>query len=282
MTDYNVARDRWGKPFVTTDGGPLVYEGKRKTPSNAVAYGRVSNLAGLLDDKGNLTPWACAMAMMGVVREPSIHAQVGSLMSKHARPWDEAKTQMKQLVRRAKDAAAADNGSGQGTAFHELTEVVDEGGWPQFLPPHLEPWLQEYAKTMQNYEVILAEGFVVVDELQVAGSFDKLLLNKATGVVRIGDLKTGKSDPFYPLKAMIQFAAYAHGELYDQESGSRSVLHSELDMGVAEMIHVPILSGGVPHAAVYPVDIAAGWGFAKLAVEVAAAREAGKRALVAV
>ncbi|NKS98823.1 hypothetical protein GS498_20950 [Rhodococcus hoagii] len=145
-------------------------------------------------------------------------------VSKHQDPWRSAKTQMKQLVARAQIAASSDDGSGKGTAFHEFTEIVDAGMEPEFMPPEFKPWMDCYRRVMDEYEVLLAEGFVAVDELQAAGSFDKLLRHRKTGRIQIGDLKTGASDPSYPLKAAIQFAAYAHGELYDQESGKRTVL----------------------------------------------------------
>lgn len=188
---------------------------------------------------------------------------------------------MKQLVERAQTAASSDDGSGKGTAFHELTEVVDAGKWPQFIPPGMEPWLEAYAKRMEDYTVLLAEGFVVVDELQAAGSFDKLLQCKRTGEIRIGDLKSGKSDPAFPMKAMIQFAAYAHGELYDQETGERKPIHPEISLKRADMIHVPIRSSEDPRCDVYPVDIEKGWEYAKLAVQVKAARSDTRKALEA-
>lgn len=282
MTDYSVVRDQWGRPFVTTDGGPLQFKEGRKTPTNAVGYTRVSTLAGVLDDKENLAPWKAAMTAIGVVREPSVYAQLGSLMSKHKDPWNSAKYQMKQLVERAQQAASSDDGSGKGTAFHEFTEVVDEGRWPEFLPPALEPWLTAYAERIAEYDILLAEGFVVVDELQAAGSFDKLMRHKETGVIRIGDLKSGKSDPMYPMKAMIQFAAYAHGELYDQSTGDRKPVHPDIDLKEALLIHAPIRSELDAYCKVYPVDIEAGWEYAKLAVKVSAARKATKKALVAV
>lgn len=272
MTDYSVVRDQWGRPFVTTDGQPLKFEGKKKTPVNAVGYTRVSTIAGALDDKSNLGDWLAAQTAVGLIREKSVAAQVASLVSKYKDPWSQAKTQMKQLVSRAQTAASSDDGSGKGTAFHEFTEIVDAGGEPEFMPEEFKPWMDCYRDVMSDYEVLAAEEFVVVDELQAAGSFDKLLRHKRSGRVQIGDLKTGASDPRYPLKAAIQFAAYAHGQRYDQVSGGREVLHADLDLSEAVLIHVPI-RGKSPSAAAYSVDIGSGWEFAKLAVLVREARK---------
>ena len=278
MTDYSILRDQWGRPFVSQDGGPLIFEGKKKTPTNAVGYMRVSTLAGVLDDKQNLAPWKAALAMAGMVRERAIYAQVASLVAKHRDPWNQAKTQMKQLVERAQLASSSDDGSGQGTAFHEFTEVEDAGGSLDFMPVEYVPWMDCYRGVMQDFEVIAAEKFVVVDELQAAGSFDKLLRHKPTGRVYIGDLKSGKSDPDYPLKAKIQFASYSRGQYYDQETGERTPIHPDLDQSTAIMIHVPIRSGK-PSAEVYAVDIESGWEYAKLAVQVDKARKANKKSL---
>lgn len=278
MTDYTVTRDQYGRPFVTTDGQPLQYDGKRKTPTNAVGYTRVSTLAGALDDKGNLTDWIAAHVAVGVAKERSILAQMQALVSAHRDPWATAKTQLKQLVRRAQDAASTDDASGLGTAFHEITELIDKGIEPEFVPEMFKPWLRKYKVAMADWEVLDTEPFVVVDELQVAGSLDKIVRHRETGTVAVADLKTGKSDPFYPLKVEMQVAMYAHGERYDQATGVRRVLHPDLDMSHGLLIHVPV-RGETPSAKLYPLDLDRGWAAAKCAVEVREFRK--QKALVA-
>ncbi|OZD23861.1 hypothetical protein CH253_08370 [Rhodococcus sp. 06-156-3C] len=280
MTDYNVIRDRWGRPFVSQDGGPLIFPKGRKTPSNAVGYSRVSTLAGTLDDKSNLADWKAAQTAIGVVRERSVFAQLASLVSKHRDPWAEAKTQMKQLVARAQTAASSDDGSGKGTAFHEFTEVVDAGKWPEYLPYEFAAWLEEYRELMRDWEVLEAEPFLVVDELKVAGSMDKLMRHKTFGDVVAGDLKTGASDPKYPLKVEIQVACHAHGQKYDQATGERTPLHPDVDLSHGVLIHVPV-RGRKPEARMYPLNLERGWEAAKLAVQVQEMRKEGKTALEA-
>lgn len=267
MTDHTVKRDQWGRPWVSQDGGPLKFEGRRKTPTNAVGYSRVSTLAGTLDDKESLAPWKAATAMIGVVRERSIHAQVASLVSKHRDPWREAKTQMKQLAKRAQEAASSDDGSGLGTSFHEFTEVLDLGRWPEFMPEMFRPFAEAYLEAMQEWEVIGAEPFVVNDELKVAGSMDKLLRHKRFGTIAGGDLKTGASDPFHPLKVEIQVATYVNSERYDQETGKRSPIHPDIDLDHGLLIHVPV-RGKASDTALYPLNLERGWEAAKLAVRV--------------
>ncbi|KAA0021828.1 hypothetical protein [Antrihabitans cavernicola] len=268
MTDYSVIRDQWGRPFVSQDGGPLKFEGKRKTPTNAVGYQRVSTLAGVLDDKSMLGEWQAAQTAIGVVRERSVYAQLASLVSKHKDPWRESKTQLKQLVARAQQAASSDDGSGLGTAFHDLTEVDDKGQEPDFMLEMFRPWLAAYREVMAAWEVLDAEPFLVVDELQVAGSMDKLLRHRESGAIVAADLKTGASDPFYPLKVEIQVACYAHGQKYDQATGVRTPLHPDIDLKRGLLIHVPV-RGGVPSAKLYPLDLERGWRAAQVARQVA-------------
>lgn len=283
MTDYSVKRDRWGRPWVSTDGGPLQYKKGRVSPINAEGYTRVSTLAGALDDKANLIDWAASNAMVGMVRDRSIAAQVGSLAAKYGDPWNvpEGKTALKGLVERAKTTGGGDEASGLGTSAHEFTEVIDEGRWPEFIPVELEPWLREYRDLMRGVEVLEAELFVVNDELKCAGSMDKVL-RMPDGRVVAADLKTGRHDPNYPLKLAIQLAVYANSSRYDQVSGERSLIHPDLDLSTAMLIHMPIRSGKKPYARFYPVDIEWGLDMARLAVAVREARSGERdRKLVA-
>ncbi|WP_433568104.1 PD-(D/E)XK nuclease family protein (plasmid) [Nocardia sp. CA-151230] len=278
MTDHAVKRDYFGRPFVSQDGQPLRYEEGRKTPVNAVAYTRVSTLAETLDDKSGLLDWSAANAAVGVVRDASLYAQLAHLVSAYRDPWQDpvGKKQLKPLVARAQQVAGSDDAAGMGTAFHGLTEIVDQGRRPEFAPPPLIPWLSEYQTAMADWEVLDTEVFVVNDELQTAGSLDRLLRHRKTGRVVVGDLKTGKSEPDYPLKTTVQVAIYARGERYDQESGARAPLHEEIDLDHGLLIHAPIRGGGEPKVTPYPLDLAKGWEFAQLSLQVRAARKLPK------
>lgn len=273
MTDYTVSRDRWGRPYITTDGGPLQFKKGRVSPINAEGYTRVSTLAGALDDKSGLIDWAAANAMVGMVRDRSIAAQVGSLASKHADPWNvpEGKTALKQLVERAKSTGGGDEAASLGTAVHEFTEVIDKGEWPEFAPPELVGWLHAYREAMEPYELLDAEPFVVNDELKCAGSMDKLL-RVPDGRVVAADLKTGKHDPNYAGKVTLQVACYANSLKYDQETGVRTPLHDDIDLSTGLLIHMPIRSGKPPKVTVYELDLVKGMEMARLAVAVREAR----------
>ena len=282
MTDYSIKRDFWQRPWVTTDGGPLQYADGRKSPTNAVAYTRVSTLAETLDDKQGLMDWSAANAAIGVVRNPAIYAQVAHLASAHRDPWQvpEAKKALKPLVAQAQQVAGSDDGAGMGTAFHGLAELVDRGQEPEFAPPPLRPWLDAYRDVLGDWEVLDTEVFVVADEVQSAGSLDRLLRHRGTGRIVVGDVKTGRSEPDFPLKTTIQVAIYAHGQRYDQETGARAPLHPEIDLHNGLLIHVPVRSGE-PRCGLYPLDLTRGWELAQMAVRVREARRMPKLEAIA-
>lgn len=266
-------RDRWGRPYVSNDGGPLKFVKGKSTPVNAEGYTRVSTLAGALDDKSNLGEWLAANAMVGMVKDPSIAAQVGSLASKYDNPWyvPEGKKAIKPLIKRAQEVGGSDRASGMGTSLHEFTEVIDEGRWPEYAPAELIPWLHAYKERMAEFECLGMELFVVNDELKTAGSFDRLW-RMPDGRVVVADLKSGRSDPQYPAKVQIQVATYANSVRYDQVTGERSPLHEDLDVTEGLLVHAPILGGGKPEVKVYPLDLARGMELARLAVQVREAR----------
>lgn len=273
MTDYTVSRDRFGRPYVSNDGGPLKYKKGRVSPINAEAYTRVSTLADALGDKSTLIDWASANAMIGMIKDQSIAAQVGSLASKYDNPWyvPEGKKAIKPLVKRAQEVGGSDRASGLGTSVHEFTEVIDEGRWPEYAPSELVPWLHAYRERMSEFECLGMEVFVVNDELKTAGSFDRVW-RMPDGRVVVGDLKTGRSDNAFGLKVSLQVAAYANSERYDQATGERSPIHPDLDLTTGLLVHAPILGGGKPEVKVYPLDLARGMELARLAVQVREAR----------
>ena len=266
-------RDRWGRPYVSNDGGPLKFVKGKATPVNAEGYTRVSTLAGALDDKSNLGEWLAANAMVGMVKDPSIASQIGSLTSKYGDPWyaPEGKKALKPLIKRAQEAGGSDRASGMGTSLHEFTEVIDEGRWPEYAPAELIPWLHAYKERMAEFECLGMELFVVNDELKTAGSFDRLW-RMPDGRVVVADLKSGRSDPQYPTKVQVQVATYANSVRYNQATGERTPLHEDLDVTEGLLVHAPILGGGKPEVKVYPLDLVKGMELARLAVQVREAR----------
>jgi hypothetical protein len=242
----------------------------------------VSNIAGFLDNKENLSPYHQTQAVLGVCteRQASLISQFRALASEFLDPWSEAKDEVKDLLRQARRLGGEDAKSGLGTSIHRYCHLRDIKADIVYPTPKLEPWLDCYDEQMPRWEVLDDEGFVVCDEIQAAGSFDKLMRDKQTGEIMIGEVKSGASDNDFALKPTVQAAVYAHSEYYDQETGKRTPFDCSLTK--AALIHVPFNGGGEPRCNIYELDIDYGWEMAKIAVQLPKARriKVGKKQLL--
>lgn len=215
------------------------------------------------------------------MRDRALAVQFKALCSEFEWPWDSAKQEIKSLLEQARAVGGENHKSGMGTGFHRYAHLVDIGAEIVYPTPEFVPWLDVYRRAMERFEVLDDEGFVVVDDLEndggpedlrVAGSWDRLLRDKETGEVLIGDIKTGKSDNDFAMKPTIQVAMYAHGENYDQETGRRWPIHEELSLTKGVLIHVPFNGGGEPECCIYPLDLAEGWRLAQMSIDITKAR----------
>lgn len=251
MTD--IPRDRWQRPLIVPpDGG------------EPVGYTRVSTLAKALDDLSNLMTWKQRKTAEGLLRRPDLMTRLAGVLA-NGDPDTDANTKrmLNNVCSEATEAAGASTGRSAGTGFHHLTEAIDNGLEPLFVPDSDKPRLEAYREATADYEVLDVETFVVCDPVQSAGTFDRLL-RCPDGKVRVGDLKSGKSEALYPLATTMQLAIYAHGLRYDPDTGQRTPLHADLDLTEGLLIHLPP-SGGCQ---VLPLDLEKGWRAARLAAEV--------------
>lgn len=248
-----VQRDRWGRPLIVpAEGG------------DPVPYTRVSTLAKALDDLSQLMLWKQRKTLEGVLRRPDLLTRASGALSNGDPDTDwPTKRALNDVCAEACEAAGASKGSSAGTGFHSLTEAIDRGEEPLFVPPADAARLDAYRKATEGYTALDAEVFVVCDELRAAGSFDRLWFTP-DGRVVVGDLKTGKSEKDYPLATAMQIATYAHGHRYNPATGERRVLDEHLDLTTGLLIHMPP-SGGCE---VIPLDLVKGWEAAQLAARV--------------
>lgn len=243
----DVKRDQWGRPLIVPVGG-----GKR------IAYTRASTLAKALDNGNALAAWKQRMTALGLVRRPDLLTLVRTLSI-------EDKNALDQICEQALVAAGGSARANVGTALHSLTEQVDRGQTPEFLDPELERDLQAYVDAILAAGLIpvSVEQFVVCDELQVAGTYDRVYRDR-DGNLFIGDLKTGDSAATYGLGAVqIQTATYSRGTLYSEIEGRT---HSLPDLGVSQtealLVHLPAGSG---QCTIYRLNLEQGWADAHLA-----------------
>jgi hypothetical protein len=253
----SIERDRWGRPLIIPpDGG------------EPRAYVRVSTMAKTIDDLSNLMLWKQRKTAQGLLARPDLITRLAGALANGDPDSDKGtKRELDAVCREATEAAGASSGASSGTGLHALTEAIDRGDEPLFVPDADRPRLDAYRATMADYHALDAELFVVNDALGVAGSFDRTWLCP-DGRVRVGDLKTGRSEPDYPLPVAMQLAMYANAKRYDPDTGERSPIHPLLDVTRGLMIHLPA-SGG---CSLWSVNLELGWMAARTASQVYAER----------
>lgn len=241
-----VPRDRWGRPLIVpADGG-------KPRP-----YVRVSTLAKVLDDKTALTKWKQRMTAVGIGMRPDLAAKAAAVR--------DDKKALDEVVEEAMTVAGSSVGANIGTTLHALTEHLDAGTLPEHVPDQLWPDLTAYENAMRGITVIASEIFVVADDIQAAGSFDRLVA-LPDGRMAVADIKTGQHEPNYPHGAATQIGVYAHGTPY-RHPGERaaSLAEAGVSQDVGLLIHLP---AGQGRCDLYLLDIAAGWEIARTATRV--------------
>ena len=211
--------------------------------------------------------WIAAHAMLGLVKDDSLYQRIAALSIAHKRPWyvPEGKKPLKSLAEKAMDAGGANIAREMGTAFHQVCETRDKGDRTGFIPPRMLPWVEAREAALEDFETVLAEPFIINDELRVAGSPDRYLRHKKTGTVYAADDKTGTDEPDYPLKVTVQVGIASRGVLYDQKTGARTPIECDQERGI--LIHTPIQTD-TPRTVLYWLDMSAGWAGAQLAAQV--------------
>lgn len=244
-----IPRDRWGRPLIApVDGG------------KPVPYTRVSTLAKALQDTTALTKWK--------QRQVAIGMGVRSDLPVKAAAVKDNDKELNAIVEEAMSAAESSRAANLGTAIHAMTERIDDGADMIEFPADFHSTLLAYKEAMAGIEILGKEEFVVVDELEAAGTFDRLV-QLPDGRTVVADIKTGKDEPNYPHASTIQIATYAHGHLYTVEQGRAGHLPElgvSTDVGL--LIHLPAGRGVCD---LYLLDLEWGWEMAQVATAVRAA-----------
>lgn len=247
-------RDRWGRPLVVPPTG-----------GDPVAYQRVTTLAKMLDDTAALGRWQQRQAIIGLASRPDLVMLASTTPVDDRAAWD-------RIVEQATEAAATTAAANTGTAVHLGTEMLDSGMPLDRVPALVRDRVAAYRQLTDDLEILAVETFVVVDELRVAGTFDRLV-RLPDGRTVIADIKTSKASAvrYAAGSWAVQLAAYSHGRRYDVDTGERSPIDvaARLDPNEGVVIHLP--ADGLP--ALIPLNLAWGWEAAKLAARVRAYRK---------
>lgn len=273
----DVPRDTWGRPKIMAPGG-----------GKLTAYTRTTTLANTMEDTLNLGKWQQRMVAVGLASRPDLLLRASSLgpeppklvvapdgvtwtTNPRRRPWSD---DMDSTCESAQEAARAHAKATVGTALHALTQAMDvDTGEVPIVPQEYLPHLAAYGAATDGWTWLAVERFVVLDDIQVAGTPDRIAIVPGLERPVIADLKTG--DVEYGLgKIAIQLACYSRARFYDHRTGQREPL-PEVDQDLGLVVALDATTG---RCEVHQVDLQAGWEGAQLALEVRAWRR--KRGLL--
>lgn len=243
----DIPRDRWQRPLITPPSG-----GKR------IPYTRASTLAGALDDTYNLAEWKKRQVAVGLSMRPDLQLRVVSLgpepdRSTHEQAYQKWKTQIAAVCDQAMEAAGSSAKATIGTSLHALTDRIDRGQDVGVVPERFKPHLNAYQEATACLTVLQIERFVVCDEIQTAGTFDRLVKVEGHPKAVVADTKSGNVE--YAGKIAVQEAIYAHGWLYDHLTNTRTPLGDvDLERGL-----IIALSATTGKCELIWIDLVVGW-----------------------
>lgn len=267
-------RDQWDRPLIVPrDGG---------APRG---YTRCSSAAKTVDDTFNLELWARRNVAFGMAHDRSLVARLLAVGGT-PREWDKAgRSAVNKIVEDAQQVAKAHEAADIGTAVHELTHRLDRGD--DVVAGPYQDDLIAYRQAQLAAGLIVNPDWIecrmVCDDLQMAGTADRIFtvepgspLARFLGLERdeaiIADLKTGESVDYGGLGWAAQLAAYAHGELYDIETDTRTATPT-INRQRGLIVHLPASQG---RCDLYLVDLIGGYEAARLANEIRATRKAAR------
>ena len=256
-----VPRDRYDRPLIQVDGTP-----------KPVPYTRCTTFVDCIEDKTALATWGNRMVLAGAARRPDLLTAARGLDP-------DAPTDKKTLNRLAEQAAAAAGAHtkrDRGTHLHTLTEHADRHHPLPSLSDADAADLAAYLAATIHLDIAHIERLVVVDDLRVAGTPDRICHYDGPGPdgtgfagTLIADLKTGAIDRG-ALKMAMQLAVYSRGAFYDHHTGQRSPL-PRVDQHWGLILHLPT---GSATCTVHWINLDIGWQAVLVAQQVRALRTA--------
>lgn len=244
MTSYPLA-DRWSRPLILLPG--------EKKP---IPMTRCTTVAKTLSGQEALSEWKARMVAEGACLRPDILAQFAATLPSDPEDKEQKALQTK-LTEGMKEAAAGSKGANLGDALHSMTAKVDTD--PHFRPlPNFEKPIALYRQCVERHGIEIlpeyVERTVVLPDLKVAGSFDRLV--RKAGRLFVFDLKTGKDLSYAWAEIAIQLALYSRARwLYDWDSQSVTEM-PEVDQKIGLVLWLPY---GRDIAELHVVDLDAGW-----------------------
>lgn len=233
---------------------------------------RATTISGTFEDKSGLIDWKARTVVIGLATRPDLVALAAVTDATDKRTLND-------IAERASDAGGATLRRDLGTAVHGFVAARIEN--PEAIVP--APYDADVAAILQaiddhGFEVVpdLVERMVVHWRHGIAGTFDMILQDKATGTLHIADLKTGSS----LLGAMgyaIQLAIYAQADvLYTQGPAADGSEDETEPMPVVsqELGFIIHCEPGTAKCEIHALDLTIGAAGLELAMQVREARKA--------
>lgn len=232
---------------------------------------RVTTYIKGIDAKEALIRWYQRQVAKGIATRPDMF--LAQIMQ-----FQDDRQGLDRVCEQAKEAAAAGDKAYIGTAVHALTERWDLGLPLQIVPPQYQGDLQAWVDVMKYFQIRDIERLMVHDEIQTAGTPDRVVRylpcevpmaddsGEVVGVCGrehyILDLKTGRVDNYTELEIAMQLGIYSRSKYYDLSTGERTAT-DDICQHRGIVIALPAGSGV---AVTHWVDIWTGW---EIAYEVA-------------
>lgn len=271
LGESSMSADEFGGPADRDDG--LIRNGRYRMPHPETgvekSFTRVSNVARVLADDFGLKRWEMRMVAKGI----AIRSDLAAVAA--AADVDEDKDKLNDVVKQAKDAAAAKRGANNGTAFHKFAERHDKGESlaSMAIPDAFAADVRGYAEALKVRGIKVLPQFmectVFVPELEIVGTLDRIV-SQPTGPTHsdghaILDLKSGKDLSYAWLEIAVQQACYANASHIWDKVGKRWYPMPPVDKSRALIAHSPI---GTGKTVIYGVDLIKGWKLAKASMHV--------------
>lgn len=259
--DEKIQRDRWGRYLL-----PHPETGKHQP------WTRATTIAGTLKDRFALEQWDQRNIVFGIGQRPALYAQASA-----AKLTD--RDDLDAIAKRAKEAADSKAGADLGSALHTFTERIDRGE-DVAVPAPYDRDIEAYRRALEIAGITTCVGWiervVVVPELGIAGTLDRLSGQVEWSLPRIGDVKTATDKVYndrqtntvltYGMTDIpLQLAIYAHASHWWDFANKVMVEMPAVDQDKAMVFHVP---AGLGECRIYEVDIAAGWEAVQLAMDI--------------
>lgn len=252
-----IKRDSFGRYRLPTPGDPK---------ATVKSWTRVTTFAKVLDDTNNLQKWMGRMIVKGLADDDTliVEAQDTSI---------DDFNKLNRIADKAKDNAGANDAASNGTAIHTLTERIDRGENPR-IPAKWKKHLEGYKRLKEmsglEFPPEYIERVVVVPELQVAGTFDRVcivkqdmtvevggkLIKLKKGEAVVGDVKSNKRLDYAQLSIAVQLATYSRAKSVWNLRKEEWEDLPPLNQKVGFIFHLPSDTGD---ARLYAIDLERGW-----------------------